>query len=113
FESYIHQEAKKHPHAYYQYVMDILPYIIGISENAIQYIAESEIDTRFHDADQGTITFQRYQGNLNAPIIWASDLVYDHPTRDLAEYIRFKYLLDRKSTRLNSSHVSISYAVFC
>src|SRR5437868_9003975 len=26
---------------------------------------------------------------------------------------RGKYLLDRKSTRLNSSHVSISYAVFC
>src|SRR5699024_11975279 len=24
-----------------------------------------------------------------------------------------KYILDRKSTRLNSSHVSISYAVFC
>src|SRR5699024_3839669 len=24
-----------------------------------------------------------------------------------------EYLLDRKSTRLNSSHVSISYAVFC
>src|SRR5690554_7207413 len=24
-----------------------------------------------------------------------------------------KYLLDRKSTRLNSSHVRISYAVFC
>src|SRR5699024_11979348 len=25
----------------------------------------------------------------------------------------YGYLLDRKSTRLNSSHVSISYAVFC
>src|SRR5699024_5899944 len=25
----------------------------------------------------------------------------------------FQYYLDRKSTRLNSSHVSISYAVFC
>src|SRR5699024_11707445 len=24
-----------------------------------------------------------------------------------------EYLIDRKSTRLNSSHVSISYAVFC
>src|SRR5258707_5258940 len=24
-----------------------------------------------------------------------------------------KYLLDRKSTRLNSSHANISYAVFC
>src|SRR5699024_11902426 len=31
------------------------------------------------------------------------------------EHIEEKYLLplDRKSTRLNSSHVSISYAVFC
>src|SRR5699024_12191314 len=27
--------------------------------------------------------------------------------------IGFIYVLDRKSTRLNSSHVSISYAVFC
>src|SRR5690625_6639728 len=25
----------------------------------------------------------------------------------------YQYLLDRKSTRLNSSHVAISYAVFC
>src|SRR5690625_7079733 len=30
---------------------------------------------------------------------------------DLAPY--FEELLDRKSTRLNSSHVAISYAVFC
>src|SRR5207249_8478041 len=30
-----------------------------------------------------------------------------HPPLD------FEALLDRKSTRLNSSHVSISYAVFC
>src|SRR5690625_5672709 len=27
--------------------------------------------------------------------------------------IRFVAILDRKSTRLNSSHVAISYAVFC
>src|SRR5699024_899926 len=94
FESYIYQEAKKQPHTYYQFVMDILPYVIGISENAIQYIAESEVDTRFHDADQGTITFQRYEGNLLEPIIWTNDLAYDHPTRDLAEYIRFKFLLN-------------------
>src|SRR5690242_21774727 len=31
-------------------------------------------------------------------------------TRDLPKYILG---LDRKSTRLNSSHMSISYAVFC
>src|SRR5690606_40891896 len=28
-------------------------------------------------------------------------------------YIIFKFRQDRKSTRLNSSHVKISYAVFC
>src|SRR5699024_11362876 len=31
----------------------------------------------------------------------------------LAELFPHVYELDRKSTRLNSSHVSISYAVFC
>src|SRR5699024_9720004 len=33
--------------------------------------------------------------------------------KSLGVYINFDNLLDRKSTRLNSSHVSISYAVFC
>src|SRR5690606_40548296 len=28
-------------------------------------------------------------------------------------FFAFEYVLDRKSTRLNSSHVKISYAVFC
>src|SRR5690625_6718578 len=31
----------------------------------------------------------------------------------LADYMTLKDALDRKSTRLNSSHVAISYAVFC
>src|SRR5437870_11517029 len=30
-----------------------------------------------------------------------------------AEVLRSRDVLDRKSTRLNSSHVAISYAVFC
>src|SRR5699024_11547476 len=29
------------------------------------------------------------------------------------KYTNIHYRIDRKSTRLNSSHVSISYAVFC
>src|SRR5438067_5001328 len=32
---------------------------------------------------------------------------------DLLDQERLEAFLDRKSTRLNSSHVSISYAVFC
>src|SRR5699024_12681962 len=31
----------------------------------------------------------------------------------LPRFLRETYEIDRKSTRLNSSHVSISYAVFC
>src|SRR3712207_6893926 len=35
------------------------------------------------------------------------------PERDLAQQQRRARRLDRKSTRLNSSHANISYAVFC
>src|SRR5699024_12470428 len=33
--------------------------------------------------------------------------------QSIGEYLKMLSDLDRKSTRLNSSHVSISYAVFC
>src|SRR3989442_9725975 len=36
----------------------------------------------------------------------------DAPELDAGDHVRFK-ARDRKSTRLNSSHVRISYAVFC
>src|SRR5690606_42122496 len=34
-------------------------------------------------------------------------------SRDTLKELRILYAIDRKSTRLNSSHVNISYAVFC
>src|SRR5207249_10067521 len=40
--------------------------------------------------------------------------ITDHDSIDAAEILRRRWRHeDRKSTRLNSSHVSISYAVFC
>src|SRR5947207_11219164 len=36
-----------------------------------------------------------------------------HPPGDIAAHLRDDLALDRKSTRLNSSHTVISYAVFC
>ncbi|MFD1039467.1 hypothetical protein ACFQ3N_13845 [Virgibacillus byunsanensis] len=92
FENQIGQEAKNNSNRYCELLMDILPYLIGISENAIQYVQESEHETRYHETDQSTITFQRYQSNCLKPVIWTGDLMYDHPTRDLAEYIRVKLL---------------------
>src|SRR3970282_2359561 len=35
------------------------------------------------------------------------------PSRDFASWCRAPSSPDRKSTRLNSSHITISYAVFC
>src|SRR5699024_12854822 len=58
-------------------------------DNAIKYINDEIV--RLNKKKQPTI--EDYAALLN-------DLNYIHP-------------LDRKSTRLNSSHVSISYAVFC
>src|SRR5699024_10161951 len=42
-------------------------------------------------------------------IVEVTDLSKYHFTREFKKYMNE----DRKSTRLNSSHVSISYAVFC
>src|SRR5690554_7517088 len=50
---------------------------------------------------------------------YKSAIYYPHKDADIAVAITFlrdateKTLADRKSTRLNSSHVRISYAVFC
>src|SRR5699024_12734592 len=38
---------------------------------------------------------------------------YDHTTANRTQVLIHYLSIDRKSTRLNSSHVSISYAVFC
>ncbi|SFA91267.1 spore coat protein YutH [Lentibacillus halodurans] len=95
FEKKIETEADDHPNAYYRLLMDSLPYVIGISENAIQYMQETESEPRFHEADQGTIVFRRYNGQFKHRALWVTDLAYDHPSRDLAEYIRIK-LLEKK-----------------
>lgn len=94
FEHKINEEASKHKNNYYRLVMDMLPYLIGISENAIQYMQESESERRYHIYDQGTVTFRRYHENVQKPIIWFQDFVYDHPMRDLSEYIRHQLLSD-------------------
>src|SRR5262245_63496524 len=59
--------------------------------------------------------FARYF--LNAPTIWAYDMTYIlygsfFMLGSAYTLLRGKHI-DRKSTRLNSSHLGISYAVFC
>src|SRR5438034_4296917 len=49
--------------------------------------------------------------SFNSGVIKAKSMGDVH--RRIREYLRGDFPLDRKSTRLNSSHTVISYAVFC
>src|SRR5690606_7644952 len=51
---------------------------------------------------------QKYRGQEDLKRVWAPQTIYD---KEANKYM--VYWSDRKSTRLNSSHVKISYAVFC
>lgn len=86
------EEANKYLNNYYNLIIDSLPYMIGMSENAIQYVNETDHEPNYDKSDQGTVTFLRYRDQLLQPIIWVDDLAYDHPTRDIAEFIRHELL---------------------
>ncbi len=101
FEAGIGREAQEKPSDYYRMLMNFLPYIIGLSENAIQFLQESERERRILETDQGTITFNRYE-SLNYPVIWTDQLMYDHPARDIAEYIRSTILNNDKAEKVIS-----------
>src|SRR3989442_12448351 len=65
-----------------------------------------------------TATTEIYTLSLHdaLPILYTLQCIYTHIYNDVCIYIcvcMCIYTQDRKSTRLNSSHVRISYAVFC
>lgn len=94
FEEEIQKQAKEQQSDYYRELMDILPYIVGISENAIQYLQESEKEQRVLETDQGTSCFVRWNPEGNQ-VLWTDGFVFDHPTRDIAEYIRWCFVNNR------------------
>ncbi|WP_077624949.1 hypothetical protein [Sediminibacillus massiliensis] len=98
FEQIYQQQYYERPVNNFQRLfIDTFPYISGCTENALQYLQESEEDTRFDESDQATITFQRCRNGIFSKIIWPRSFVYDHPARDIAEYIR-GMLLDGNGT---------------
>src|SRR5690606_29026634 len=59
------------------------------------------------------VAFHNYMGNIGGSLEGFEDKYYygKRPTQPIIP--NFRNIQDRKSTRLNSSHVKISYAVFC
>src|SRR5699024_12022961 len=64
--------------------------VVSSVENSFQYLNKNPFPASFLNHNSYVVQFSAL-------------LIIDH----------FHEILDRKSTRLNSSHVSISYAVFC
>jgi spore coat protein YutH len=70
------------------------PYFLGLTENAIQYIIDTELDDQPKAFDGATICYQKYSCHtsrdyqrVKVPFQW----VYDHPGRDIAEWIRSSF----------------------
>src|SRR5690625_6299271 len=58
-----------------------------------------------------TTLFRSYVENVDSQPTWAAPAIVQRGSR--ANMGAAEIAKDRKSTRLNSSHVAISYAVFC
>ncbi|MDQ1144508.1 spore coat protein YutH [Bacillus sp. SORGH_AS 510] len=74
--------------------IDSFPYYLGLTENAIQYLVDSEMDDEPTEADGGTVCHERFTQKtwgdhymIKNPFDW----VFDHRSRDLAEWTRERY----------------------
>ncbi|MEH7439109.1 spore coat protein YutH [Neobacillus drentensis] len=74
--------------------IDSFPYYLGLTENAIQYLVDSELDDEPTETDGGTVCHERFTQQtwgghymIKNPFDW----VFDHRSRDLAEWTRERY----------------------
>ena len=80
--------------------LESFPYYMGIAENAIQYLVDTELDDDPNVVDSGTICYNRFTRDT-----WAQDYyiknpfewVFDHCGRDLAEWTRDRYFRNIKT----------------
>lgn len=75
--------------------IESFPYYAGLTENAIQYVADTELDEQPYVVDAATICHERLPQALwveGKEIKLPTDWVYDHCARDLAEWVRALYM---------------------
>ncbi|MBM4760736.1 spore coat putative kinase YutH [Bacillus sp. B15-48] len=79
---------------------DSFPYYMGLAENAIQYLTDTELDNRPIEVDHGTVCHERFTEftwGKNQLIKNPYDWVFDHGSRDLAEWVRARYLYNSQT----------------
>jgi spore coat protein YutH len=94
-------KMKDHPSEPFERLfVESFPYYIGLTENAIQYLVDTEIDDQPRETDYGTVCHHRFSvecWDKNSFIRLPTDWVYDHPSRDLAEWTRSTFWRDLKN----------------
>src|SRR5690606_23828228 len=99
-------------------IIDGCPANIAIDESVIQSEldkrrpGQSKITTQRKESDTAQILSGVFEGKTTGTPLAMLIPNEDQRSKDYS-HIKDKYRPDRKSTRLNSSHVKISYAVFC
>ncbi|WP_409251858.1 spore coat putative kinase YutH [Bacillus sp. SCS-153A] len=80
--------------------IDTCPYYIGLAENAVQYLVDTEMDDNPVYADSGTVCHERFlegvwgkEVTIRNPFDW----VFDHGGRDIAEFVRERYFMKQNT----------------
>ncbi|WP_335870320.1 spore coat putative kinase YutH [Bacillus sp. 2205SS5-2] len=76
-------------------LIDAFPYYLGLAENGIQYLVDTELDDEPTSEDAGTVCHNRFLNNTWGTQYWVRfpfEWVFDHCSRDIADYIRGQYL---------------------
>ena len=85
---------------FHRLFVDTFPYYMGLSENAIQYLVDTEMDESRELIDHGTVCHQRFHHHKwksNPLIRNPFDWVFDHAGRDISEWIRSYYFHYRQT----------------
>jgi spore coat protein YutH len=80
--------------------IETFPYYMGMCENAIQYLVDTELDEEPLGMDAGTVCHERFHMDVWGKSMWIRnpfDWMFDHGSRDIAEWVRQQYFLNSKS----------------
>jgi spore coat protein YutH len=94
-ENVWNEMVREHPNTpFTKYFVESFPYYLGLTETAIQYLVDTEIDDKPLAQDAGTICHEHFYDDAWGKKYWIHhpfDWVFDHASRDLSEWVRGKY----------------------
>ncbi|MGJ7920111.1 spore coat putative kinase YutH [Neobacillus sp. LXY-4] len=92
--------------------LESFPYYMGLAENAIQYLVDTELDEAPTMVDHGTICHERFSATtwgeekvFKNPFEW----VLDHGSRDIAEWTRERYFYNTQTYEPELKQFYIDY----